>query len=88
MRTNGHPLKLQVRQIRLSSDLSEQSKGKTKEGANDPMTKGDVLSHQAMSRSFIKKFPNVQVPTTQFKAYYSLLVECWHSQAPLLDIDN
>nr|XP_039257705.1 inositol monophosphatase 3-like [Styela clava] len=48
-----------VKEVKESADLGEESKGETKEGVNDPLTMGDKLSHQAMSTSFARGFPNV-----------------------------
>lgn len=38
-----------------------QSKGKTLEGVNDPLTLGDQLSHQAIAGSFKAAFPKTPV---------------------------
>lgn len=50
-----------VYQIREEATLHEQSKGKTKEGANDPVTDGDIKSHMAMFNSIKNAFPGVEV---------------------------
>lgn len=47
--------------IRESADLGETSKGKTKEGANDPRTEGDMESHIAMYYGIRKAFPDIEV---------------------------
>jgi len=51
----------QVKSIREQVDIGEKSKGKTKEGANNPVTDGDMLSHRAMYYGLLKGFPNVNV---------------------------
>ncbi len=42
-------------------DLGEKSKGKTVEGANNPVTDGDMNSHRAMYNGILKAFPGLSV---------------------------
>ena len=42
-------------------DIGEKSKGKTLEGANNPVTNGDMLSHKAMYYGILKAFPDLSV---------------------------
>lgn len=51
----------EVRRVRESNVLHEKSKGKTREGADDKMTSGDVLSNRKMFYLLKTAFPNVQV---------------------------
>jgi len=51
----------EVKKIREQANIGEKSKGKTKEGANNPVTDGDMLSHRAMYHGLRKAFPNVNV---------------------------
>eukprot|EP00795_Rhopilema_esculentum_P007475 gene7475-13249_t len=52
---------IKVKQVRESNNLQEQSKGETAEGVNDPLTEGDLLSHQQMYYSFKNTWPDVAV---------------------------
>lgn len=54
----------EVRRVRESNVLHEKSKGKTREGAEDKMTSGDVLSNRKMFYLLKTSFPNVQVGAT------------------------
>lgn len=51
----------EVRRVRESNVLHEKSKGKTREGADDKMTSGDVLSNRKMFYLLKTAFPTVQV---------------------------
>lgn len=50
-----------VYDVREAATLHEQSKGKTKEGANDPVTDGDIKSHLTMFFSLQKSFPAIKI---------------------------
>lgn len=50
-----------VREIRMSSNLNKQSKGETKEGADDPLTEGDLQSHRVMFFTLKKTFPDLKI---------------------------
>lgn len=50
--------------MRDGNDLKEKSKGKTKEGASEPLTMGDLQSHRRMFNLIKNTFPDVTVSTT------------------------
>ncbi|XP_023336698.1 inositol monophosphatase 3 isoform X2 [Eurytemora carolleeae] len=52
---------IEVVRVREEADIGESSKGKTKEGANDPKTNGDMFSHRAMYWGIKKAFPHINV---------------------------
>ena len=47
--------------VRNEADIGETSKGKTREGANDPKTDGDMRSHVQMYYGLKKAFPSIQI---------------------------
>ncbi|KAK7945444.1 hypothetical protein WMY93_001172 [Mugilogobius chulae] len=51
----------EVKQVREENGLQEKSKGKTKEGANDPLTMGDLMSHRKMYNIIKNTFPDITV---------------------------
>lgn len=58
----------EVRRVRESNVLHEKSKGKTREGAEDKMTSGDVLSNRKMFYLLKTAFPSVQVGARALRA--------------------
>ncbi|KAK2095763.1 Golgi-resident adenosine 3',5'-bisphosphate 3'-phosphatase [Saguinus oedipus] len=66
----------EVRRVRESNVLHEKSKGKTREGADDKMTSGDVLSNRKMFYLLKTAFPSVQRPlglaSASWRGKYSL----------------
>ncbi|XP_073487759.1 Golgi-resident adenosine 3',5'-bisphosphate 3'-phosphatase [Aquarana catesbeiana] len=56
---------VEVRTVRESNKLNENSKGKTREGADDKMTRGDLLSNRRMASLIKNTFPGVQVNTEE-----------------------
>lgn len=51
----------QVRKVKQKHQLRQWSKGKTKEGINDPLTEGDIKSHETMVYGLKKVFPDIKV---------------------------
>ena len=47
--------------IRGLHDIGERSKGKTREGANDPVTEGDMASHRVMYFGMKEAFPSLNI---------------------------
>jgi len=50
-----------VKQVSDSNNLKEKSKGKTVEGVNDPVTEGDLLSHNEMYFSLKNTWPQLSI---------------------------
>lgn len=51
----------EVKRVREENGLQEKSKGKTREGANDPLTMGDIESHRKMYNLIRNAFPEITV---------------------------
>lgn len=51
----------EVVDVSKKSDLQATSKGKTKEGANDPVTMADLRSHCVMQRGLQRIFPRLKI---------------------------
>ena len=47
--------------MRKLHDIGERSKGKTREGANDPVTEGDMASHRVMYFGLQEAFPSLNI---------------------------
>ncbi|XP_068090883.1 Golgi-resident adenosine 3',5'-bisphosphate 3'-phosphatase [Hyperolius riggenbachi] len=56
---------VEVKAVRESNKLNENSKGKTREGADEKMTRGDLLSNRKMASLIKNSFPGVQVNTEE-----------------------
>lgn len=55
----------EVTRVRESNLLNEKRKGKTREGADDKMTRGDLLSNKKMYHLITKAFPGLKVNTEE-----------------------
>jgi len=51
----------EVVRVRALHDIGERSKGQTREGANDPVTEGDMASHRLMFHGLKKAFPSLNI---------------------------
>ncbi|XP_036685933.1 Golgi-resident adenosine 3',5'-bisphosphate 3'-phosphatase isoform X1 [Balaenoptera musculus] len=72
----------EVRRVRESNVLHEKSKGKTREGADDKMTSGDVLSNRKMFYLLKTAFPNVQINTEEHVDATDQEVILWDRKIP------
>ncbi|KAM4027862.1 LOW QUALITY PROTEIN: Golgi-resident adenosine 3',5'-bisphosphate 3'-phosphatase [Anomaloglossus baeobatrachus] len=56
---------VEVKAVRESNKLNENLKGKTREGADEKMTRGDLLSNKKMANLMKNSFPGLQVNTEE-----------------------
>lgn len=77
----------EVKRVREANALNEQSKGKTKEGANDPMTMGDLMSHRKMFNLLKNTFPYVKVNSEEFDTVVDHTVT-WSREIPAEILDK
>ena len=66
--------------IRQQHDIGEKSKGKTKDGVNDPVTEGDMASHRYISgiqpvSEFNEFNPRLNFPKNRFQLSAGLNLE-------------
>ena len=66
----------------------EESKGKTREGANNPLTQGDMLSHKTMYYGLKKVFPNLNVVSEEHDHGDVDLSEVKAPETEVISIDN
>lgn len=50
-----------MKTVRKENGLNEKSKGKTREGASEPLTMGDLQSHRKMFNLIKNTFPEITV---------------------------
>lgn len=72
----------EVKAVREQADIGESSKGKTREGANDPKTDGDMRAHVQMYYGLKKRFPNLNIISEEHGDKEDT------SKVPMADIDN
>jgi len=59
----------EVVRVRKLHDIGEKSKGKTREGANDPVTEGDMASHRVMYFGLKEAFPSLNIISEEREVY-------------------
>lgn len=62
----------EVKRIRMEDTLEEKSKGKTKEGASEKFTMGDLNSHRKMYYLIRNTYPYIQVRIRHHLTSYTL----------------
>ena len=73
----------EVKAVRDQADIGESSKGKTREGANDPKTDGDMRAHVQMFYGLKKRFPNINIISEEHDEK-----EVDTSKVPMADMNN
>uniref|UniRef100_UPI00358F8F57 Golgi-resident adenosine 3',5'-bisphosphate 3'-phosphatase n=1 Tax=Myxine glutinosa TaxID=7769 RepID=UPI00358F8F57 len=71
----------QVRKVKESGDLKGRIKGHTKEGVEEPLTLGDLMSHRAMLGLFLKTYPHLKVISEEHDNSELELIP-WSGQIP------
>ena len=73
----------EVKAVREQADIGESSKGKTREGANDPKTDGDMRAHVQMFYGLKKRFPNLNIISEEHDE-----TEVDTSKVPMADLND
>lgn len=60
--------------MRDENALQEKSKGKTREGASEPLTMGDLQSHRKMYNLIRNTFPDITVSTSTVAVFAAHLL--------------
>ncbi|XP_007909927.1 Golgi-resident adenosine 3',5'-bisphosphate 3'-phosphatase [Callorhinchus milii] len=71
-----------VKEVKEKRALDEKSKGKTKEGAEEMVTAGDLMSHRKMASLFANAFPNVKVISEEHDDTKLDKTLVWNSKVP------
>lgn len=69
--------------VNVSLDIKTSSKGRTKEGANDPVTNADLRSHCVMQNGLRRLFPRVRIISEEDAIHKS----CSDFNQPLFELD-
>ncbi|XP_074064103.1 Golgi-resident adenosine 3',5'-bisphosphate 3'-phosphatase [Macrotis lagotis] len=72
----------EVKRVRESNARNEKAKGKTREGAEEKMSSGDVLSNRKMFYLLKTAFPNVQINTEEHVDAADQEVILWDHNIP------
>jgi len=72
---------IEVVAVSKDKNIQQQSKGKTQEGANDPVTNADFRSHCVMQQGLQRIFPKLKIISEEDSA----TVKC--SDVPFFDLD-
>lgn len=72
-----------VVEVKKAHKLNAESKGKTKEGANEMKTDGDMQSHRAIVAGFHKTFPALAPRVSKF-IICTILLKYWHVRIHLM----
>ncbi|XP_065668167.1 inositol monophosphatase 3 isoform X3 [Hydra vulgaris] len=73
---------IKVKNIRMEQSLQVKTKGHTKEGANDLVTLGDMLSHKAMYFGLKREFPGLHIVSEEV----SESDKTYQEESPLLNL--
>ncbi|KAJ8413310.1 hypothetical protein AAFF_G00093060 [Aldrovandia affinis] len=72
----------EVKRIREDNALDEKTKGKTKEGANEKLTLGDLNSHRKMFHLIKNTFPYLQVNSEEHDTAQDQETSVWNHVVP------
>ena len=66
-----------VKEIADAQTLDAKEKGKTKEGAKEMLTEGDLESHRIIMNGFLKTFQGITVRSVHFCVFYYFFTQLY-----------